>query len=150
MEENRPNIDLLQSILHNATISISSINYILPEVNSDSLKTMICNYQVELKDIEDKCRLLAKKNNLEIKENNCFKKAKMWLSVKMGTFIDDDTQHLAELLIMGYFFGIINMIKSLADARKAKPEILKLAQDLKELEEKHLNSLIPYLKRKSQ
>lgn len=150
MEENRPNIDLLQSVLHNAQIGGSAINYILPEVKSDTLKTMICNHQVELKDIEDKCKLLAKKNELEIKDNSCFKNAKMWMSVKMGAFIDDDTQHLAELLIMGHFFGIINMIKSIADARKAKPEILKLAQDLKELEEKHLNSLIPYLKRKSQ
>ena len=74
----------------------------------------------------------------------------MWLSVKMGSFVNDETQHLAELLIMGYFFGIINMMKSLADAIKAKQDILNLARELKTLEEKSLNNLVPYLERTKQ
>ena len=148
--EKRPNIDLLQSTLTNAQTGINAINYILPEVQSDTFKAMISNQQTQLKEIEDKCRLLAKKSKIEIKDNGCLKNAKMWLSVKMGSFVNDDTQHLAELLIMGYFFGIINMMKSLADAIKAKQDILNLARELKTLEEKSLNKLVPYLERTKQ
>ena len=148
--EKRPNIDLLQSTLTNAQTGINAINYILPEVQSDTFKAMISNQQIQLKEIEDKCRLIAKKSKIEIKDNGCLKNVKMWLSVKMGSFINDDPQHLAELLIMGYFFGIINMMKSLADASKAKQDILNIARELKTLEEKSLNNLVPYLERTKQ
>lgn len=146
-KEKKPDTDLLQSVLHNSEISITAINYILPEVNSFELEKTIRNQKKNLVELTEKTKKLAEEFELEIKPNSPFKKGKMWLSIKTSSFLNDDTQHLAELMILGYFMGTINMIKSLADAKNAREEILKLARELKKIEEDGVNELVPFLER---
>ena len=146
-KEKRPDTDLLQSILHNSEISITAINYLLPEVNSSDLEKTIREQKRKLIELTQKTKDLAEILELEIKPNSLFKKGKMWLSIKTSSFFDDDTQHLAELMIVGYFMGTINMIKSLADCKKARDEIIKLARELKKIEEDGVNELVPFLER---
>ena len=146
-KEKKPDTDLLQSVLHNSEISITAINYLLPEVNSTELEKTIREHKKKLVDLTEKTKNLAEKFELEIKPNSLFKKGKMWFSVKTSSFLNDDTQHLAEIMIVGYFMGTINMIKSLADAKNAREEILKLARELKKIEEDGVNDLVPFLER---
>lgn len=146
-KEQRPDTDLLQSVLHNSEISITAINYLLPEVNSDELEKTIRAQKRKLVELTEKTKDLAKELELEIKPNSLFKKGKMWFSVKTSSFFNDDTQHLAEIMIVGYFMGTINMIKSLADCKDAREDIIKLARELKKLEEDGVNELVPFLER---
>ena len=146
-KEKKPDTDLLQSVLHNSEISITAINYILPEINSTELEQTIRNQKRKLIELTQKTKDLAEELELELKPNNLFKKGKMWLSIKTSSFLNDDTQHLAEMMIVGYFMGTINMIKSLADAKNAREEIIKLARELKKLEEDNVNDLVPFLER---
>ena len=146
-QEKRPDTDLLQSVLHNSEISISAINYLLPEINSSAIEQTIKEQKKKLVEITQKTKNLAQELEIELKPNNLFKKGKMWLSIKTSTFLNDDTQHIAEIMILGYFMGVINMIKSLADASKAKEEVLTLARELKKMEEDSINKLIPFLEK---
>ncbi len=145
--EKRPDIDLLQSVLHNAEIGICAIDYLMPEVVSENFIQTLNGQKTRLKTITSEAKKLAEKFSLEIKPNSLFKKSKMWLGVKTSSFFDDDTQHLADMMILGHFMGVVNMIKSLADAKKAKDEIIKLARNLKSIEENCVNELVPYLER---
>jgi len=147
IQEKRPNIDLLQSVLHNAEIGIYAIDCILPEVTSEKLIQILKTQKKKLQEITDKTKNLGQKNNIELKPNSYFKKSKMWMAIKMNSFWDDDTQHLSEMLSLGYFMSIVNMIKSLADCKKAKADILTIAKELKKIEEDSLNELVPFLER---
>ena len=146
-KEKRPNVDLLQSVLHNSEIGICAIDYLLPETTSENFEQTLNNQKAKLKKIADRAKQLAETYELEIKPNSFFKKSKMWFAVKTSSFFDDGTQHLADLMIFGHFMGVVNMIKSLADASKAKEDILQIARDLKTTEEECVNELVPYLER---
>lgn len=146
-KEKRPNIDLLQSVLHNAEIGICAIEYILPETLSENFEQTLNTQKTKLKQIVSETKKLAEKHSFELKPNSCLKKGKMWFGVKMSSFFDDDTQHLAEMMILGHFMGVVNMIKSLADAKSANDDILKVARDLKEVEEKCVNELVAYIEK---
>ena len=145
--EKRPNTDLLQSVLHNAEIGMCAIDYIFPEVESENFQATINVQKSRLKSIVTKAHNLAEKHKIDLKPNSCLKKGKMCIGVKMSSFWDDDTQHLAEMMILGHFMGTINMIKSLADCKKASENILAVARELKDIEEKCVNELVAYLER---
>ena len=119
----------------------------MPEVNSTELENTIREQKKKLIKITQKTKDLAKELELEVKPNSLFKKGKMWLSIKTSSFLNDDTQHLAEIMILGYFMGTINIIKSLADCKDARSEILTLSRELKKIEEDGVNELVPFLER---
>ena len=144
-KETRPDTDLLQSVLHNSEIGIVAINDILTEVENYELVKTLKEQKQKFVEITKKAKELAKQYEITLKPNNCFKKCKMWLSIKMSTLFNDETRHVAEMMIFGNFMGAINMIKSLADCKEAKADILKLARDLKKVEEDSVNELVPYL-----
>ncbi len=145
--ETKPDTDLLQSILHNSEIGVISINDIITETNSKALKEELKKQKNEFKEIAKKAKQLALDFNVEVKPNNSLKKAKMWLSIKASTFFNDETNHIAELMMFGNFMGAVNMIKSLADCSDSKPEIIKLARELKKLEENSINAFVPFLEK---
>ncbi len=145
--EKRPDTDLLQSCYSNIQTGINSIDYLIPEAVSTDFISLISEQKTKFKQLEDKCKTLSEKFKLEIKENSCLTNLKMWLNIKFASFGVDDSQRFAELMIMGNFFGTIDLIKALADCSKAKPEILQLARDTKSLEEECINLLVPYLER---
>ena len=145
--ETKPNTDLLQSILHNSEIGVISINDIITETDSKAMKEELKKQKNEFKEIAKKAKQLALDFNVEVKPNNPLKKAKMWFSIKTSTFFNDETNHIAELMMFGNFMGAVNMIKSLADCFDAKPEIIKLARELKKLEENSINAFVPFLEK---
>jgi len=144
-KETRPDTDLLQSVLHNSEIGIVAINDILPEAESAELIKTLKEQKQKFVEITKKAKELSKQYEITLKPNSALKKGKMWLSIKMSTLFNDETRHIAEMMILGHFMGTINMIKSLADCKDAKGDILKLARDLKKVEEDSVNELVPYL-----
>lgn len=145
--ETKPDTDLLQSIIHNSEIGVISINDIITETDSKAMKEELKKQKNEFKEIAKKAKQLALDFNVEVKPNNPLKKAKMWLSIKASTFFNDETNHIAELMMFGNFMGAVNMIKSLADCSDAKSEIIKLARELKKLEENSINAFVPFLEK---
>ncbi len=145
--EKKPDTDLLQSILHNSETGVLSINDIITETDSKALKEEIKKEKKNFKEIAKKAKQISSNLGIELKPNGPLKKAKMWISIKMSTLFNDKTNHIAELLMLGHFMGAVNMIKSLADCPDAKPEIIKLARELKKLEEDCINALVPFLER---
>ena len=146
-KEKRPNIDLLQSVLHDSEIGICAIDYILPEVESVNLEKILKAQKTKLQNITDKAKQLGEKKKIELKPNSPFKKSKMWLAIKMSAFWEDDAQHLSEMVTLGYFMSVVNMIKSLADCKNANEDIIKIARELKKISEDSVNELVPFLER---
>lgn len=146
-KETKPDADLLQSAYTNIQSGIKGIEYLIPESQSTNFSAFLVKQNKSYHNLQEKARKLAEKHNLKIKPNGWFKNAKMWISIKFSCFGVDDSQRLSELMIMGNFFGCVDMIKALADSKNANKEILDLAHELKTLEEDCINGLIPFLER---
>ena len=96
--------------------------------------------------LEKECELLAKAEKIEgIKDNNILEKLKLWGSINMSTMTNKTNRHIAELMLMGTFMGILTCEKDKSDHQGVSTEIDEILEKLKELEKANLKSLMPYL-----
>lgn len=145
--EHKPNTELLQCAYTNIQTGMKGIEYLLPESQSMEFSSFLLAQQKSYKSLYEKAQELSKKHEIKIKENSWFKNAKMWINIKLSSFGVDDTQQLSKLIIIGNFFGVIDMISALSNIDDAKQDIVDFARKVKSLEEDCINGLIPYLER---
>ncbi len=138
--------EYLNGVYQNIRTAIQSIEDILPKVQDDELKKELASEEDKYIVLEKECELLAKAQKIEgIKDNNWFEKAKLWSSINMSTMTDKTTRHIAELMLMGTFMGILTCEKDQADHQGVSADIDEILQKLKELEKTNLKALMPYL-----
>ena len=63
----------------------------------------------------------------------------------MSTMTDKTNRHIAELMLMGTFMGVITCYKDQSDHSGVSPEIDEILEKLKELERNNIEALLPYL-----
>ena len=147
MEENKERItEYLNAVYQNIRTAIQSIEDILPKVQDNEFKKELASEEDKYIISEKECELLAKAENIEgIKDNNWIEKIKLWGSINMSTLTDKTNRHIAELMLMGTFMGILTCEKDRADHEGVSPEIDEILNKLKELEKTNLHALMPYL-----
>lgn len=147
MENNEINQNelLLTSIYQNLQTALQSIDNIMPSIKSDALMKELSNEENDYNVLNQECEMLAKSEDINIKDNNMFEKIRLWSSIKMSTLTDKSTSHVAEMLLLGTFMGTLQCIKDLSDHALANEEILNLCRKLQELEEKNIQNLKNYL-----
>ena len=126
---------------------MDSIDYLLPEVESDNLAQILKTQKIKLKTIIDQTNHLAQKHTIELTPNGCFKKHKIWLQIRARSFFEDDTQHLTEIIMQQFFVSITDLIKNLSNSKQAKEDILKITKELKTGLENSINELVPFLEK---
>ena len=136
---------LLTAIYQNCQTALQSIDNIMPSIKSDALTRELTNEESEYNIITQECEMIAKSENVNIKDNNMFEKIRLWGSIKMSTLTDKSTTHVAEMLLLGTFMGMIQCIKDLADHPSANEEIIHLCKRLQELENKNIENLKNFL-----
>lgn len=138
--------EYLNAVYQNIRTAIQSIEDILPKVKDDELKKELASEEDRYLILEKECELLAKAEKIEgIKDNTWLEKAKLWSSINMSTMTDKTTRHIAELMLMGTFMGIITCIKDEADHKGVSPELDEILSKLKELERNNIETLLPFL-----
>ena len=96
--------------------------------------------------LEKECELFAKAEKIEgIKDNNWLEKAKLWGSINMSTMTDKTTRHIAELMLLGTFMGVLTCEKDQADHKGVSSELDEILTNLKELERNNIDALMPFL-----
>ena len=144
-KEKSQNELLLTAIYQNCQTALQSIDNIMPSVKSDALTRELTDEESEYNIISQECEMLARSEDINIKDNNMFEKIRLWSSIKMSTLTDKSTTHVAEMLLLGTFMGMIQCIKDLGDHPSADEEIVHLCKKLEELEEKNIENLKNYL-----
>ena len=114
---------LLTAIYQNCQTALQSIDNIMPAIKSDALTRELTNEESEYNIIAQECEMLARSENINIKDNNMFEKIRLWSSIKMATLTDKSTTHTAEMLLLGTFMGMIQCVKDLNDHPSANEEI---------------------------
>lgn len=138
--------EYLNAVYQNIRTAIQSIEDILPKVQDNELKKELASQEDRYIVLEKECELLAKAEKIEgIKDNNILEKLKLWGSINMSTMTNKTNRHIAELMLMGTFMGILTCEKDKSDHQGVSTEIDEILEKLKELEKANLKSLMPYL-----
>ena len=98
--------------------------------------------------ITSECETIAEEYNQDLKAINPIAKMSSSVSINMKTMMNDDTNHLAEMLIQGTTMGITDIIKSVGEFRTASGEIKNVATELQHAEEEFVDSLKTFLTKK--
>jgi len=147
MEKQEQITKYLNAIYQNTKTALQSIEDILPKTDNEDLKSELAREQDAYFVISKECELFAKSESIEnIKDNNFIEKAKLWTSINMSTMMNSTTRHIAELMLMGTFMGVITCIKDEFDHQNVSKELDEIIAKLKKLEEENLKKLIPFLK----
>ena len=144
-EKENQNQMLLTSIYQNCMTALQSIDNIMPAVKSDALAKELSDEELEYNVLAQECEMLAKSEDIDIKDNNMFEKIKLWSSIKMSTLTDKSTEHVTEMMLLGSFMGIIQCIKDLNDYSSADEEIINLCNKIKDTQEKNIEKLKNFL-----
>lgn len=146
MEDKELITEYINAIYQNIRTAVQSIEDILPKVKDSNLQKELANEEDKYIALEKECELFAKAENIEgIKDNNWLEKAKLWSSINMSTMTDKTTRHIAELMLLGTFMGFVTCIKDQADHKNVSKELDEILLNLKELERKNIDALIPFL-----
>lgn len=146
-EQNKEMVtEYLNGVYQNIKTAIQSIEDILPKVQDNELKKELASEEDKYIVLEKECELLAKANKIDgIKDNNFIEKLKLWGSINMSTMTDKTNRHIAELMLMGTFMGILTCEKDKYDHQDVSVEIDEIIEKLQELEKANLKALWPYL-----
>ena len=146
MEDKELITEYINAIYQNIRTAVQSIEDILPKVKDSNLQKELANEEDKYIALEKECELFAKAEKIEgIKDNNWLEKAKLWSSINISTMTDKTTPHMAELMLLGTFMGFVTCIKDQTDHKDVSKELDEILLNLKELERKNIDALIPFL-----
>ena len=146
MDLKKFNQEAINSIYKTAEIGLSSISNVSEEVEHSALKEELRNEYEGYENFISNFSTFIVSNGYEIKDVNPVKKAFMWTSIKLNTMTNDSASHVAQLMIKGTVMGITEMQEMLNSKGGAiDSEILKYAEELKNLMEKYEQELKKYL-----
>ena len=140
------NEEYLISVYQNTKTAIQSINDMYPKFRSSKLKKLMKEQEEKYQYFKEKCINLAKKKDIELKDNNLFQKTMLWSSINFSTISDKSSSHIAELFLLGTVRGTIKLYKDLKNNKNIDEDITKIAKELLDFEEQSFNEIKEYLK----
>jgi len=144
MEEK--NTIYLNCVYQNIRTAVQSIEDIITKVEDVALKEELALEEDTYLAFQRECEVYAKSEKLDIKDNNFMEKARLWGSINMSTLMDKSARHIAELMLLGTFMGVLTCYKDQNDHGGENKEIDELLERLKEFERKNIERLLPFLK----
>lgn len=146
MEEKEQITKYLNAIYQNTRTAIQSIEDIISKVEDKDLIAELSREEDEYSILAKECENFAKAEKIEnLKDNNWIEKTKLWSSINMGTMMDKTTRHIAELMLLGTFMGIITCIKDKDDHKDISSELDEIIDKLYNFERENIDRLLPYL-----
>ncbi len=146
MAENNVNIAVLNSVYRNARVGSQAISDLLPRAEDASFKSDLVTQKNEYDSIGGEAAERIVGLGGQPEPVGEMKKLGMKMGVTMNTMMNEETGHLAELMIKGSNMGIVQMTKVINGHRDASPETLGLAQKLINCEHDNIVRLKTYLK----
>lgn len=144
-EEYENNTKLLDNAYKNVRMATFAIDCIIDKIQNTGLEDLLRKqndfYLDTTEEIERICESLKHKPA----DISIFLKGSSFASIKLKSMMNDETQHLAEMLTQGTTMGITEMIKSRSDYPTTSQDILKIVDSIIGSEEKFVESLKDYL-----
>ena len=143
---NKTEIDCIDNLYKNAHIAIQSISDVLPDCKDAEFERELKEEYEGYKNEVDKISTFMKQKDLEPKDINVFKKAGMWMGIKMNSLTDKSTSHLADMMVKGTVMGITELKQLLGREEGVLGEETKeMINELLSLEERYEERLKRFL-----
>ncbi|MCX7714528.1 MAG: hypothetical protein N2171_02205 [Clostridia bacterium] len=119
-------IELLKEIYKSAKTAVDAINILISKSRASNFHDDLERQQREYYNIADEAAAQLHKFRVLPDEANMFTKLGMWSAVQMNTLTNQNSNHMAEIMINGSTMGVIDMTRSL----KLYPDVDAHAADL--------------------
>ena len=144
MQKNN-DIVVLNSIYRNAQTGYQAISDILPKTDNAGFRSDLKTQEGQYKAIVNEASSRLAGLGTEPESVSSIKKASMKVMAEMNTMMNNDTTHLAEMMIQGSNMGITNMTKVLNGYPDPNPDVKNLADRLITIEHQNIERLKTYL-----
>lgn len=139
------NSQLLNAIFKNVTMATHAIDSIRDKIEDKKLSKLLEKQNKIYEDITAECKSLSSEINSNLEGINVFAKMSSSVTINMKTMMNNDSDHIAEMLIQGTTMGITDLIKAMGDFNTAHHEIKNVATKLQHSEEEFVDSLKTFL-----
>ena len=146
MEQENKLKQYANAIYQNAMVGVQSIRDIEDAVADEKLKEELNREREGFIDVAYNVKKFAQQNEFKVEENNFFEKSRLWVSIKMSTMFNNDTRHIAEMMLLGTVMGLTTCYKDKYDHKGVSEELDKILLSLEELEDENYLRLKTFLK----
>jgi len=144
MEQNNAN-ELFDSAYKNVRMESYAIDCIIDAIEDPKLEELLRKQNDFYLDTTEELEKISVDLNHPPKDINPMLKGMSFASIKMKTFVNDETQHLAEMLVQGTTMGITDMIKAQTDFPCINDHLKNVVSSIISNEEKFVDSLKDFL-----
>ncbi len=138
---------LLNRVFQDAQVGMIAIDKILKKIKDENLKKIFKKQFDMYQEFGEKCDVFAINSNVEIKENNFFKKFKEAAMVYISLWMDKTPRHIVEMMINGTVMGIIDTIKVQKDLKTKNEELNAMVAEFLQMQEEFYEKLKKQLAR---
>lgn len=139
------NSQLLNAIFKNVTMATHAIDSIRDKIADKKLSKLLEKQNKIYEGITAECKSLSSEINNDLEGINVFAKMSSSASINIKTMMNNDADHIADMLIQGTTMGITDIIKSMGDFKSASKTIKNVATKLQHSEEEFVDSLKTFL-----
>ncbi|MBQ7351906.1 MAG: hypothetical protein IJW59_03470 [Clostridia bacterium] len=139
------NTNLLDKAYINVRMASFAIDCIIDKIEDSKLEELLRKQNDFYLDTTEEIEKLCEEFKHEPKDINIFLKGSSFASINIKSMINNETQHLAEMLTQGTTMGITEMIKARTDFPTTNEKILKIVDNITGSEEKFVESLKDFL-----
>lgn len=136
---------VLQEIQRNTEMGMTAIETILDKIGDDEFSLQLSRQSLRYSEIHNKAldQILEKEG--EVYHGSQIADWMLKGSIHANTALNVSRGHLAEMMIQGSSRGITSMWKAMKHNQLATDEVVELAQELVDFEEKNIERLREYL-----
>ncbi len=137
--------DFLAEIYRGANMGVQTINNLLMKVTDNAIYNEL-KYQLRsYEEIANEAYVEIMKRNSKPKDISMFDKMSAKMSIGLNTFINNNSSHIADMLIKGNTMGVTGITKSLNSHSEADEGIKNLADRFIKLEQDNIDRLKKFL-----
>ena len=136
---------LLDLAYKNVRMASFAIDCIIDKIENHKLEELLRKQNDFYLDTTEELEKISEEIGHEPEDINAFLKGSSFASIKMKTFINDETSHLAEMLIQGTTMGITEILKAKTEFPTKNKHLLEVADSISSNEELFVDSLKDFL-----
>ncbi len=136
---------ILREAVRSTSMGIQAIDNVLPYVEDCALVKTIKEQKEILKSYGEKAREELTETEIAAAEGTKFSKTMLKAGASISAMMNNDTAHIAQMLIEGYETGIVSMQKCVNEMEKSNGEVPAIAKELIKTYDKHIKTLRSYL-----
>ena len=136
---------ILREMVRSTTMGMNAIDHVMPYVKDETLAETMRGQKECLGEALAEAKRGLTGTEIAESEGSKLSKTVLKASSAISAMINNDTSHIARMLIEGYETGIVSLQKCINEMQKSHEEVPICAKDLLKSYDKHIRALRKYL-----